>query len=321
MDGWIYEHGPFIFSIDASGNRIPAKANPFSWSKAASILYLDSPSGVGYSYSTDTADYSVNDTRTAEDLHAFLLQFLGERHTELASNPLFIAGESYAGVYVPMFAAQIVRGNLRGDTGLSINIQGYMVGNGVTDPVFDGNALVPYALGKSLIDRTLHSEIIAACGHTFWNASEGSACDRALDKMDTILSKLNIYDSLDTCYHTSPPAGRAYSASSAGNYTHSRGMHAMLPHTSVGRAWPFRANVKPGPVKTWPQLFRGLSNAPPCIDDSIARTYLNRVDVKVRKLLALLVQRYKYRRKRRFDIEHVSEPRRRQGWLVQTYKY
>ena len=185
--------------------------------------------------------------------------------------------QTYILSYVPMFAAQIVRGNLRGNTGLSINIQGYMVGNGVTDPVYDGNALVPYALGKSLIDLTLHSEsVAAACGNTFWNASEGSACDRALDKMDTILSKLNIYDSFDTCYHTSPPAGRAYSASSASNYKHTCGMHAMLPHTSAGRAWPFRANVMPGPVKTWPQLFRGLSNTPPCIGDSIVRTYLNR---------------------------------------------
>lgn len=30
-----------------------------------------------------------------------------------------------------------------------INLRGYMVGNGVTDPVFDGNALVPFAAGES----------------------------------------------------------------------------------------------------------------------------------------------------------------------------
>ena len=32
-----------------------------------------------------------------------------------------------------------------------LDLRGYLVGNGVTDPEFDGNALVPFALGKSLI--------------------------------------------------------------------------------------------------------------------------------------------------------------------------
>lgn len=32
-----------------------------------------------------------------------------------------------------------------------LNLRGYLVGNGVTDPRFDGDALVPFAYGKSLI--------------------------------------------------------------------------------------------------------------------------------------------------------------------------
>lgn len=34
-------------------------------------------------------------------------------------------------------------------------IQGYLVGNGVTDPEFDGNALVPFAHGMGLISDEL----------------------------------------------------------------------------------------------------------------------------------------------------------------------
>ena len=34
-------------------------------------------------------------------------------------------------------------------------MQGYLIGNGVTDPVFDGNALVPFARGNSLISEGL----------------------------------------------------------------------------------------------------------------------------------------------------------------------
>lgn len=31
--------------------------------------------------------------------------------------------------------------------------QGYLVGNGCTDPEYDGNALPPFAVGKSLISQ------------------------------------------------------------------------------------------------------------------------------------------------------------------------
>ena len=71
---------------------------------------------VGFSFSEDPADYDVDDTRTAEDLYQFLLKFL-ERHPELASREVFIAGESYAGVYVPMFAARVMKGNSDSEVG------------------------------------------------------------------------------------------------------------------------------------------------------------------------------------------------------------
>lgn len=53
---------------------------------------------------------------------------------EFASNPLYISGESYGGIYVPYLAHQIVAYN----EGLSadeeaIPIKGFAVGNGVTN--------------------------------------------------------------------------------------------------------------------------------------------------------------------------------------------
>lgn len=36
------------------------------------------------------------------------------------------------------------------------NFQGYMVGNGVADTVFDGDALVPFAHGMGLISDDLY---------------------------------------------------------------------------------------------------------------------------------------------------------------------
>jgi hypothetical protein len=42
--------------------------------QAANVLYLDSPAGVGFSYSKTRADYITGDLQTALDTHAFLLK-------------------------------------------------------------------------------------------------------------------------------------------------------------------------------------------------------------------------------------------------------
>ncbi len=41
-----------------------------------------------------------------------------------------------------MLAKQVHEGNQKAAGSIKVNLQGYLVGNGVTDPVFDGNALV-----------------------------------------------------------------------------------------------------------------------------------------------------------------------------------
>lgn len=49
-----------------------------------------------------------------------------------------------------------------------------MVGNGCTDQKFDGNAQVPFAVGKSLISTTLYQRVEAACEGNYWDVEDGS---------------------------------------------------------------------------------------------------------------------------------------------------
>ena len=99
------------------------------------------------------------------------------RFPQFQDNDFFIAGESYAGIYVPNLAKKVVEGN---EDGVSpfINIVGIMVGNGVTDKEVDLDAFVPFAAGKSLISREHAKALDAACNGVFWNRTAGTECAR-----------------------------------------------------------------------------------------------------------------------------------------------
>ena len=115
FDGWFYEHGPFLFSSTDNGTRRLAP-NPYAWSRAATVIYVDSPVGVGLSYeegAAPDATYATNDTRTAADADELVRELLA-RYAHLSRLPFYVAGESYAGVYVPNLAAELLRGNREG---------------------------------------------------------------------------------------------------------------------------------------------------------------------------------------------------------------
>ena len=72
---------------------------------------MESPAGVGFSYSNTTSDYDKSgDARTAADSYTFLVNWL-ERFPEYKTRDFFITGESYAGHYVPQLAQLILQNN------------------------------------------------------------------------------------------------------------------------------------------------------------------------------------------------------------------
>ncbi len=73
--------------------RWQASLNEHAWSKVANVIYLDSPAGVGLSYSDTRSDYETNDTHTVADADVFLRRFF-ERYPEFLHNDLYIAGQT-----------------------------------------------------------------------------------------------------------------------------------------------------------------------------------------------------------------------------------
>ncbi|KAG8657507.1 hypothetical protein MANES_03G073416v8 [Manihot esculenta] len=70
---------PFNFEEGKpKGSQPKLHLNPHSWSKVSNIIYLDSPCGVGLSYSINTTKYITGDQQTAVNSHAFLLKNLSK---------------------------------------------------------------------------------------------------------------------------------------------------------------------------------------------------------------------------------------------------
>jgi len=74
------------------------KFNEYAWNKEANLLFLESPVGVGFSYTNKSSDLdNLNDVFVAEDSYSFLVNWL-QRFPEYKDREFYIAGESYAGI-------------------------------------------------------------------------------------------------------------------------------------------------------------------------------------------------------------------------------
>ncbi|KAF9240283.1 Alpha/Beta hydrolase protein, partial [Melanogaster broomeanus] len=107
--------------------------HPESWNTNANIFFIDQPIGVGFSY----ADYgeSVSTTEeAAKDVAAFVAIFF-ENFSQFKGRPFHMAGQSYGGRYLPVFAAEVYDQNAKVvEAGLTpINLQSVMIGDGMTD--------------------------------------------------------------------------------------------------------------------------------------------------------------------------------------------
>ncbi|KAK4392722.1 Serine carboxypeptidase-like 18 [Sesamum angolense] len=150
FSGLVYEIGPLAFDLEGFDGSFPSLIiNPYSWTKVANIIFIDSPVGTGFSYATTPQAYHSNNTISAQYNYSFLRKWL-LNHPKFIKNRLYIAGDSHGGKITPMVALEIAKGN---EAGLKprMSLQGYIVGNAVMDPNIDINEKVPYAHRMGLI--------------------------------------------------------------------------------------------------------------------------------------------------------------------------
>ncbi|XP_042476057.1 serine carboxypeptidase-like [Macadamia integrifolia] len=154
-----YENGPFKIA-----NNLSLVWNDYGWDKVSNLLYVDQPTGTGFSYSSDNRDTRHDEAGVGNDLYDFLQAFFAE-HPEYAKNEFYITGESYAGHYIPAVAARVHQGN-KAKEGIHLNLKGFAIGNGLTDPAIQYQAYPDFALDMGLIkesDFSIVNKLLPVC--------------------------------------------------------------------------------------------------------------------------------------------------------------
>ncbi|KAL6988053.1 hypothetical protein U1Q18_013800 [Sarracenia purpurea var. burkii] len=166
--GAFCEHGPFKPS-----GQVLIK-NDYSWNKEANMIYLESPAGVGFSYSANKSFYtSVKDDTT---------------------------GESYGGHYVPQLAQLIVQSKP------NFNLKGIAIGNPLLEFNTDFNSRAEYYWSHGLISDSTYELFNGACNYSQIRrqAQTGSlspVCSAVVRQSSREISRyINTYDvTLDVC--------------------------------------------------------------------------------------------------------------------------
>ena len=136
FDGAMMEVG--AWRMDGKGGLVWVKDGA-SWNEYADILFLDQPVGTGFSY-VNTNSYTTSLPQAADEVVYFLQQFVQvfpeySRDVDLrfgsqgSGVDVYLAGESFAGQYIPYSANAIVK-----SPNSPVSLKGIAIGNGFIDP-------------------------------------------------------------------------------------------------------------------------------------------------------------------------------------------
>ncbi|PKU83463.1 Serine carboxypeptidase-like 18 [Dendrobium catenatum] len=204
FNGLALDMGPLRFKVDDFDGNLPTiVANPYAWTKIASMIYLDWPIGTGFSYSRNDKDYFTEDVHAKKLLYEFLKKWLLD-HPRFLLNPFYMGGESYGGKMAALVAHEIVEGNEEGQQP-QVNIKGYLVGNAITGDKVDKNSQVPHAYGLGIIPEELYKLIKKGCVGEDYVNPQNVFCAAQLKVFNDYLSEINSYSILDPKCSDEPP--------------------------------------------------------------------------------------------------------------------
>ncbi|KAI8975098.1 Alpha/Beta hydrolase protein [Mycotypha africana] len=143
MDGLFLENGPFRVNKDLS-----LSITEGGWQNYATNVFVDQPVGTGFSFAnTDSYMHTMSDVT---DEFVLFIDKLFDTFPSLRQQDLYIAGESFAGTYIPYFALRLLELNQKGQ---KYSLKGIAIGNGWIAPEHQYNAYYDFSAAQNLISN------------------------------------------------------------------------------------------------------------------------------------------------------------------------
>ncbi|CAD6269260.1 unnamed protein product [Miscanthus lutarioriparius] len=121
-----FQIGPLKFVVEPYDGTLPRLVyNPYSWTQMASILFLDSPVGSGFSYAHDPKAYEVGDISSSRQVLTFLRKLMSEVYVMNILQPT---------CHIP---SRKQRGTLEGLLSLAEEHYHYQLSGAPDEPPFD----------------------------------------------------------------------------------------------------------------------------------------------------------------------------------------
>ncbi|KAF2795551.1 carboxypeptidase cpdS precursor [Melanomma pulvis-pyrius CBS 109.77] len=136
LEGFLQENGPISWQY---GTPKPVY-NPWNWANLTNIVWVEQPVGTGFSQGTPTANSTEE---AAQQFLGFFKNFIDT--FGLCNRKVYIAGESYAGKYIPYYADAMLAEN---DTEY-FDVQGILV----YDPSVASDSLLEDVPAVAYVDK------------------------------------------------------------------------------------------------------------------------------------------------------------------------
>ena len=226
--GFFLENGPYLITETNDGAPI-LNPNPNAWNQFANYMIFEHPLSVTISFAND-ADVPKTVQQGIEQYYQALLNFLA-KHPEISKNPIVLAGESYAGTYLPLLAKQIVDGNAKVPDDKKLKLAGTVLLDAWVDPWVQMATDTTYAYQHGLIsaeqkealDKNVALPIINAEIEAISGAYMANIAGHGDPPFDPVMRYLN-NDEFRAAVHARPKSEHTtvtqnWSAQVSANYT------------------------------------------------------------------------------------------------------
>lgn len=237
-----FENGPSFFDA-----QLKPVHNDWSWNNNATVIYLDQPAGTGFSYVSPGGNPATDSKLAAKSAHAFLTLFF-EKYSHLPKK-IHIAGESYAGHYVPQTTLEILK-----DPKKPFHVESMLCGNGMTDPLIQYTQFSVYGCDShaSGVSPAIYSNetcqqakaaekrcipLIQKC----YDTESDSDCSMATSQCNAEI--LSLFDNEKNIYDVRRPCERSKSGTCYAEADYGEAfMNQKTTRDAIGAIVPWKAN-------------------------------------------------------------------------------